>query len=112
MRARKQNMKKKDTASSNNDNNNKNKNNHHSFTHIVCIRKRICTKRESITTDAGLQRHFRIMHNTGAYSESNIPAIIQHAEQARRHNAIRPRSKGAREDRRERGRGKGIGERE
>lgn len=36
-----------------------------------------------------------------AYSESNIPAIIQHAEQARRHNAIRPRSKGAREDRRE-----------
>ena len=38
----------------------------------------------------------------GAYSESNIPAIIQHAEQAGRHNAIRPRSKGAREDRRER----------
>lgn len=37
-----------------------------------------------------------------AHCGSNIPAIIQHAEQARRHNAIRPRSKGAREYRRER----------
>jgi len=34
-----------------------------------------------------------------AYSKSNIPAIIQHAEQTRRHDAIRPRSKGAREER-------------
>lgn len=31
------------------------------------------------------------------FRESNIPAIIRHAEQARRHNAIRPRCKGARE---------------
>lgn len=43
----------------------------------------------------------------GARSESNIPAIIQHAEQARRHDAIRPRSEGAREDRIGRGRGRG-----
>lgn len=52
------------------------------------------------------------MHTcTGARGESNIPAIIQHAEQQRRHHAIRPRSRGASEDRmerreRERGRGR------
>ena len=43
-------------------------------------------------------RRERNMHvHSAAHCKSNIPAIIQHAEQARRHNAIRPRSKGARE---------------
>ena len=40
---------------------------------------------------------YAYMHR--ACAESEIPAIIQHAEQARGHHAIRPRSKGATEDR-------------
>lgn len=87
----------RNNAFSNNDNK--------TFTHVVYLSKNsvnVCRRREKElhVQSCVVTSEYACIH--GAYCGSNIPAIIQHAEQARRHNAIRPRSKGAREYRRER----------